>query len=131
MMSSIFWDITPGFLLRVNRHFSGTCSPCLCGCRVSHARNQHEAGRKLCKLSCKIGNEEFYHLNVMPCSLSFAAILHAGFLLGLLFNPVDRDDTFLRKVGRLSTNYMALCSRTQNTFKQFIISKEMLHITQM
>jgi hypothetical protein len=35
----------------------------------------------------------------------------AGYLLGLFFDPEDRDDMFLRNVGWLSTDYMALYPR--------------------
>jgi hypothetical protein len=37
-----------------------------------------------------------------------ATCFHAGFLLGLFFDPEDGSDMFLRNVGRLSTDYMAL-----------------------
>jgi hypothetical protein len=32
-------------------------------------------------------------------------VLHAGFLLGLFFDPEDRGDMLLRNIGRLSTDY--------------------------
>jgi hypothetical protein len=35
-------------------------------------------------------------------------LLHAGFLLGLLFNPEDEGDMFLRNVGSLSMDYRML-----------------------
>jgi hypothetical protein len=41
-------------------------------------------------------------------------LLHAGFLSGLLFDPEDGGDIFLRNVGWLSTDYMALYPRRQN-----------------
>jgi hypothetical protein len=44
--SSIFWDITPCGLLKVNWHFTGPCGLHLHGRRISQARNQHEAGSK-------------------------------------------------------------------------------------
>jgi hypothetical protein len=45
---------------------------------------------------------------------SFACcVLHAGFLLGLLFNPEDGGDMFLPDVGWLSTDYTALYPRRQ------------------
>jgi hypothetical protein len=46
MKSSIFWDITPRSPLRVNRHFGGTCRLQFQVRRISHARNQREAGSK-------------------------------------------------------------------------------------
>jgi ferredoxin-thioredoxin reductase catalytic subunit len=42
MKSSIFWDITPCSLLKINRRFGGTCLH-LQGRRISHARNQRES----------------------------------------------------------------------------------------
>jgi hypothetical protein len=56
---SIFWDATPCIPLKVHRSFGGTSSLHLHGRRISQARNQ----------SCA------YYL------------LHAGFLLGLSFDP--------------------------------------------
>jgi hypothetical protein len=44
-------------------------------------------------------------------SLQKENMLHAGFLLGLLFNPEDGSDMFFRNVCGLSTGYMALCPR--------------------
>jgi hypothetical protein len=38
-------------------------------------------------------------------------LLHAGFLLGLLFNTDDKGDMFLRNVGWLSTH----CNISQKT----------------
>jgi hypothetical protein len=46
MLSSIFGDITPCSLLKVNRHFRGTFHLHLQGWRLCQARNQHEAGSK-------------------------------------------------------------------------------------
>jgi hypothetical protein len=40
-----------------------------------------------------------------------ATCIHADLLLGLLFDPEDGSDIFLRNVGRLSTDYTALYSR--------------------
>jgi hypothetical protein len=37
---------------------------------------------------------------------------HAGFLLGLFFNPEDGGNIFLQNVGGLSTDYTALYTRT-------------------
>jgi hypothetical protein len=39
-------------------------------------------------------------------------LLHAGFLLGILFNPEDGGDMFFRNVGWLSTDYIAIYPRT-------------------
>jgi hypothetical protein len=45
-----------------------------------------------------------------PAAL-LATYYHAGFLLGLLFDPEDGGDTFLRNVASLLTDYMALYPR--------------------
>jgi hypothetical protein len=42
-------------------------------------------------------------------------LLYAGFLLGLLFSPEDGGDMFPQKAGPLSTGYMALYPKRQNT----------------
>jgi hypothetical protein len=77
MKSPIFWDITPCTLLKVNRRFGGTYRRHLRGQRVSQANKQ--AGSKLASRAC-----------YLP---------HAGFLLGLLFDPEDGGDMFLQNVG--------------------------------
>jgi hypothetical protein len=43
-------------------------------------------------------------------------LLQVGFLLGLYFNPEDRGDIFPQNVHRLSSGYIALYSRRQDTF---------------
>jgi hypothetical protein len=40
----------------------------------------------------------------LPC----LHLLHAGFLLGLFFDPGDGGNTFLQNISSLSTNYMSL-----------------------
>jgi hypothetical protein len=50
--SSIFWDITPGSLLKVNGPFTGTCHPHLQGRRIIQAKRQRES-RWQAKLSVK------------------------------------------------------------------------------
>jgi hypothetical protein len=46
MQSYVLWNITPCSPLKVNQHLEGTCRLHLQGRRISHARNQHEAGSK-------------------------------------------------------------------------------------
>jgi hypothetical protein len=41
--SSVFWNITLGRPLKINRRFDGTCGRHVQGQRISHTRNQHEA----------------------------------------------------------------------------------------
>jgi hypothetical protein len=67
---SIFWDITPCSLVKVNRRFGGTYRLHLQG-RISRARYQR---------------------------ILLASCFHAGVLLGL-FDPEDGGDMFLRNVG--------------------------------
>jgi hypothetical protein len=50
----------------------------------------------------------------MPCS-SACYVLHAGFLLGLFFDPEDRGNVFLQNVCWFSTDYMALYPRRQSS----------------
>jgi hypothetical protein len=83
--SYTFWDITPRSPMKVNRRFGGTCRLHLNGRRISQARNKREAAM-----------EE-----------------SSRFLIGEFFDPED-GDTFLRKVGWLSTDYAALYPRRYN-----------------
>jgi hypothetical protein len=46
LKSSVFWDITPRSLLKVNRRFEVTCRLHFQGRKIGEARKQHEAGRK-------------------------------------------------------------------------------------
>jgi hypothetical protein len=73
--STIFWDITPCSLLKVNRRFGETYHLHLQGGKISRARNQRES-----RWQAEI------------CS-------HAGFLLGSFFGPEDGGDMILRNVG--------------------------------
>jgi hypothetical protein len=47
---------------------------------------------------------------------SVCCLIQAGFLLGLLFDPEDGSDMFLRNVDRISPDYMTLyCISEYNT----------------
>jgi hypothetical protein len=79
---SIFWDITTCSAVKVNGISEEYIAFIF---RASQARNQHEAGSK-----------DIIFLLCFACYL-----LHAGFLLGLLFYPEDRGDMFFQNVGLL------------------------------
>jgi hypothetical protein len=83
MKSTIFWDIMPCSPLKVDQRFRGTYHLHFQGRRISQA-------------------------NRAPLATCF----HAGFLLGLFFDPEDGGDMLLRNVGRLSTDYKALYPRS-------------------
>jgi hypothetical protein len=65
LKGTIFWDIMPCCPLKVNRLFGGTYRLHLQGRQISRAGNQLESS------------------------------WHAGFLLGLFFDPEDGGDMFL------------------------------------
>jgi hypothetical protein len=50
MKISIFWDITPCSLVKVNRHFGGTYCLHLQGRRISQTKNQHQICFAFCLL---------------------------------------------------------------------------------
>jgi hypothetical protein len=54
-------------------------------------------------------NQEFYLLGHNAGSACY--LLHAGFMLGLIFDSEDGSDMFLQNVGQLSTHYTALYPR--------------------
>jgi hypothetical protein len=53
MKGFVFWDIMLCSLMKVNRHFGGTCCCHLQGQRVGQARNHHEPGIKQNNLLAK------------------------------------------------------------------------------
>jgi hypothetical protein len=74
MKSSIFWYITPCCSVKVNQRFGVTYRFHLQGRRIRQAIDQHELGRK-------------------------QSMIHAGFLLGLHFDPEYEFNMFHRNVG--------------------------------
>jgi hypothetical protein len=92
MKSSSFWDITPCSPLKVNRRFGGTCCLHLQGRRIK-ARKRYEAVSKY---------------RTAEIAISF-------WFLGLFFDPEDGGDMYLRNVGPLSADYIALYPRRQNS----------------
>jgi hypothetical protein len=50
-----------------------------------------------------------------PVTTELCYVLDAGLLLGLFFVPEDGGDIFLLNVGWLSTDYMALNPRRENS----------------
>jgi hypothetical protein len=82
----ILCNITPCSPLKVSRHFRETCLH-LQGWTISQARNQHEAG----------------------------SMLHVDFLIGLSLNPDDGGDMFIRNVGWLAMDDVALYPGTKNS----------------
>jgi hypothetical protein len=46
MEGSVFWDITPCSLMKINQQFWGTCPLHLLHQRIGQTRNQREAGSK-------------------------------------------------------------------------------------
>jgi hypothetical protein len=127
--SYIVWDTTPCSPLKVIRRFGTTYLLHLLGWRVNEVRNQHEAGSE--QSSCS--NKGFFRITayfpIFPSS--HPVILFTGmlaviaftrsppasrvFLLGLLFEPEDRGDMFLRTAGWLSSDYAALYPRRHNS----------------
>jgi hypothetical protein len=81
---SIFLDITPCSPLEFNLRFEGICRLHLLGRRISQARNQLEAGSKQSNPLAESG---------------VCCLLYTGFLHGLLLDPEDEEDVFLRDVG--------------------------------
>jgi hypothetical protein len=55
-----------------------------------------------------------YNPTFLQATCSICCLLHAGFLLGLLFSSEDRGDMFFQNNSYLSTDYMALYHRWQN-----------------
>jgi hypothetical protein len=95
MKSSIFCDITSYSPLKVNKRFGGIFHLHLQGRIIGQARSQHKS--------------------------LFATYFHAGFLLGLFFDPEDGGEMFLRNVSLLSKDYTALYPIWQNSSRQYSV----------
>jgi hypothetical protein len=61
----------------------------------------------------------FLQVNYSACCM-----LHADFLLGLLFNPGDRGDMLLRNVGWLLSDYTLLYPRRQSSSQPLILASD-------
>jgi hypothetical protein len=79
--------------MKMKIRFGGILSPSS-GSESKPLRDQHEAVSKQSSAYC---------------------LLHAGFLLELLFGPEDEDYIIFRNVGRLSSDYMTLYARKWNS----------------
>jgi hypothetical protein len=86
MQSSVFWNITPCNLVKVNRHFEGTYRLHLHSQLVSQATNNMK-------------------------QLSACCLLPALFF-DLLFYPEYEGDVFLRNFASISPNYTAFYPRS-------------------
>jgi hypothetical protein len=75
-------------LMHVQRGSVGVLIRDLCGPVENPHRESHEGGFLIFQ-----GGERYFHnlLRQKPA----CCLLHAGFLIGLLFNPADGGDTFL------------------------------------
>jgi hypothetical protein len=112
MKSCIFWDMTP-------------CSPLKIDVSEEHIAYIFRA------------EEQTEQETSSACYLC-----QVGFLLGLLFDPDDDGEIFLRNVGRLTTDYMALYPRRQKSsysevcngrtsfFEEMWVSHSLTHIAQ-
>jgi hypothetical protein len=73
--------------------------------------------KEFCLLGCNAlqstESQQTYWKNIskQETSVKNVAMLHAGFLLGLIFDPEDGGDIFLQNIHSLSTVYTALYSR--------------------
>jgi hypothetical protein len=98
--SSVFWNIVPYSLVKLNWCFKVMCPLHLQSLNISQAGNQHEAGSKKCSVYC---------------------LFHTGFLLGLLLTPEDGVGMFLQNVSWLSRGYIEIYPRRLNSVDPFII----------
>jgi hypothetical protein len=92
------WYISQYNPVKVNRCFGGTDNLHFQGMRVSQARKQHEASRKMFAACFKLVSP----ICLLPASCWFlpsaCCLLDAGFLLGFLVDSEDGGDVFLRNV---------------------------------
>jgi hypothetical protein len=78
----------------------------------THSKNNHDTQHCLYRIwgSYSGGYEEYY---LLEYNTLLATCFHASSLLGLFFNTQGGCNMFLRNVGWLSTDYMALYPRRQ------------------
>jgi hypothetical protein len=88
-MSESQWMLTVHFALRANQRELNCCLPFL---------------------SSFLYNPKFRQADCSACHL-----LHAGFLNGIVFDPEDGGNMFLRNVSWLWTDYTTLYARGQNS----------------
>jgi hypothetical protein len=84
------------------------------------------------------GTNSLFHKNLLPCPnnrvrlilrVPFACYLfHAGFLLGIYFDPKNRGDIFPRNVSWLLTGYTALHLRKYKSSKSPLWEAQILHL---
>jgi hypothetical protein len=79
----MFWDIKPCISIKVNRRFEGTC-------RLQQA----------VLATCFTLVSSLTYSSILKMEETFVRyLLHAGFLLGLFFDPENSGDIFLRNIG--------------------------------
>jgi hypothetical protein len=89
--------------------------------------SQYETNNVCCLLQefLLLGHDHLVHWKPTSRAL-LANCFHAGFLLGLCFDPEDGGDIFLQNIGWLSMDYMALCPRRQNSSKPLLWEPQIL-----
>jgi hypothetical protein len=92
--SSVFWDIMSCSPLKVSRHFGGTCHLHLQVCGIKQETSMKKVSSRMINdhfRQCPGLHLKLYDVSEVDVRPSAAAchLLHAGFLLGLFFDPED------------------------------------------